>query len=407
MNIKRGNIVLKLYPTPVKVNGTTYDNWTVAWQNEAGRQRKQFSKHSKAVDFANKTGDDLNKGFTRPLTNDQVASHNRAHDLLLPTGKPMELVASEYAETHKLTGGVPLRTLADFYVRHHTATAITPEALLAELLAAKQQDRLSPEYLHDLEVRIGAFAADFTLPISNITAPAIDDWLRGLDVGLRSRQNYHRAIRTLFLFAKSRRYLPKDWDEIPKFPRTGATDAPVTIYTPDELKKLLAAARWPVGLKYPMLPLLVFGAFAGIRTQEILRLKWEDVGKDYIEVQGKRTRSASRRLVPILPALKTWLAECSQESGSVCRYRSVENAMWKLGDRAGVPWRKNALRHSFISYRVAEIKNTAQVALECGNSAAMIFGHYRERVTDAQAKSWFVIRPKSVTKDLLNCIKPA
>jgi hypothetical protein len=61
------------------------------------------------------------------------------------------------------------------------------------------------------------------------------------------------------------------------------------------------------------------------------------------------------------------------------------------------------LRHSFISYRLAAIQNTAQVALEAGNSPQMIFRHYRaclaavrrrqELVTEKAAKAWFAITP--------------
>jgi len=42
---------------------------------------------------------------------------------------------------------------------------------------------------------------------------------------------------------------------------------------------------------------------------------------------------------------------------------------------------------------VAVIKNVAQVALEAGNSPAMIFSNYRELVTPQDAKAWFSIRP--------------
>jgi hypothetical protein len=42
-----------------------------------------------------------------------------------------------------------------------------------------------------------------------------------------------------------------------------------------------------------------------------------------------------------------------------------------------VPWRHNALRHSFCSYRLADVKSAAQVALEAANSPQMIFQHYR------------------------------
>ena len=44
-----------------------------------------------------------------------------------------------------------------------------------------------------------------------------------------------------------------------------------------------------------------------------------------------------------------------------------------------MPWKHNALRHWLISYRVADIQNVAQVALEAG-SPQMIFKHYRELV---------------------------
>jgi hypothetical protein len=56
-------------------------------------------------------------------------------------------------------------------------------------------------------------------------------------------------------------------------------------------------------------------------------------------------------------------------------------------------WKHNALRHSFCSYRLAAIKNAAQVALEAGNSPQMIFKHYRQLVTEAEANQWFAIRP--------------
>jgi hypothetical protein len=61
-------------------------------------------------------------------------------------------------------------------------------------------------------------------------------------------------------------------------------------------------------------------------------------------------------------------------------------------------WKHNALRHSFISYRVAQTQNVAQVALEAGNSPQMIFQHYRELVRPKEAKRWFSIEPGDKAK---------
>ena len=40
------------------------------------------------------------------------------------------------------------------------------------------------------------------------------------------------------------------------------------------------------------------------------------------------------------------------------------------------------LQYSFISYRLAAVPSTAQVALEAGNSPKMIFGHHRARLAE-------------------------
>jgi len=41
----------------------------------------------------------------------------------------------------------------------------------------------------------------------------------------------------------------------------------------------------------------------------------------------------------------------------------------------------------------AFIQDVAQVAMEAGNSAAMIHAHYKELVTPDQARQWFLILP--------------
>jgi hypothetical protein len=56
------------------------------------------------------------------------------------------------------------------------------------------------------------------------------------------------------------------------------------------------------------------------------------------------------------------------------------------------------LRHSFISYRVADLKDLRRVALEAGNSPAMIFRHYRELVTAEAAATWFSVEPETAAQ---------
>src|SRR3989442_14467519 len=68
----------------------------------------------------------------------------------------------------------------------------------------------------------------------------------------------------------------------------------------------------------------------------------------------------------------------------------------ELEGRKAFAWKRNALRHSFISYRVAQIQDVAKVSLEAGNSPRMVFSNYRELVRSADAEKWFGITPEAV-----------
>jgi len=61
--------------------------------------------------------------------------------------------------------------------------------------------------------------------------------------------------------------------------------------------------------------------------------------------------------------------------------------------KANVAWKKNALRHSYASYRLAECADASRVSLEMGNTPQMVFRHYRELVKQADAEKWFGIVP--------------
>jgi integrase len=194
---------------------------------------------------------------------------------------------------------------------------------------------------------------------------------------------------TLWNFAKRKGYLPRDRSteadhmETIKF-RTGS----VGIYAPDALQKALRSA--PENVK----PCLAIAAFAGLRTAEIARLAWEDIGSDYITVQADKAKTGQRRLVPILPALRSFLPE--EGEGKVSPFANDTHLSRALSDAfrnvKAAPV-KNGLRHSFCSYRLAAVKSAPQVALEAGNSPQVIFQSYRELVTEADAAAWFAVSP--------------
>lgn len=123
-------------------------------------------------------------------------------------------------------------------------------------------------------------------------------------VSNQTRNSFRRCTQTLFLFAKSQRYLPSDWDALGSVPRWKVKAEAVEIFTAEEMTLVLALA--PANL----VPFLAIGGFAGLRTAEIERLDWSkvDLEGSYITVDASIAKANSRRLVPIAPNLKAWLA---------------------------------------------------------------------------------------------------
>ena len=145
----------------------------------------------------------------------------------------------------------------------------------------------------------------------------------------RTRNNLRGSIAALFGFAKGRKYLPKDHDELEAVPVAKDAGGEIEIFTPGEMAELLAVATPEV------VPFLAIGAFAGVRHAELQRLDWANVKRegDLIEIRAGKAKTASRRVIPILPNLRAWLAPHWEESGLVCPYESMTKQFERLTSR--------------------------------------------------------------------------
>jgi integrase len=328
-----------------------------------------------------------------------------------------ELAASidDYlAAVKALPAGVTLSECVRFYLSRHPAglPRKTVRQVVDEMLDVKTNVGVSEPYAKELRLRLGQFADSFQVPISTITAAQIQEWLQNRKVAGRTQNNYRRLISTLFKFAIRRGYLPKDHDELSAVELIKESGGEIEVFTPAELRKLFDACLAPVMERgkwrdrEAMIPYLAIAAFCGLRSAEIARLDWSEVhltGKEhFIEVKAAKAKTASRRTVPISDNCAKWLAPYVAESGPVCPFERPDKQCFQfLGPAAGVPWKHNALRHSFISYRIAKLKNVHEVSLEAGNSPQMVFRHYKQLVTETAAAEWFGIVPPADWKNIL------
>jgi integrase len=265
-----------------------------------------------------------------------------------------------------------------------------------ELLAMKRAQGLSERHLDDLRKRLGRFAKSCSVPVHEVTAARVQDFLVGMKVSGRTQNNFRMSISNMFNFARLRGYVGKDQNPAAEVPPAKEVQCDVGIFTPDEMNVLLENAldRFK--------PYLAIAAFAGLRTAEIERLDWRDVGVSYIKVRGCNSKTGAHRLVEIQPNLQQWLARSRKPSGPVVLVKNVTNAQVRLIEKVKVKWKHNGLRHSFGSYRLAVLKDPAKVAYEMGNSPRMVFAHYRELVTAEEAASWFGLFPPSQEKATVN-----
>jgi integrase len=139
-------------------------------------------------------------------------------------------------------------------------------------------------------------------------------------------------------------------------------------------------------------------AFSGIRTEELVRFWWVLINEKEEKINiTKAISKLGQRIVPILPNLKARLAKypISQKRDKVSKLWSHANSLyhvWKrLADKAGVPYKRNAFRNSYISYRIAQTKDIKLVAYESGNSPEMIRQYYLDLATPEQASAWFAL----------------
>ena len=363
--------------------------------NYSGPKRKfdSYRTPEDALAAARKLARQLNSrdAVAAGMTNSQAIDYAAATQALAPFGLSLASVATTVAGCLLLVGDLPtLHAAAKFYAqRNRQVTQKAVKAVVEELIAVKTARNASERYVEDLKSRLNRFADSFAKDAGNVSTADIQAWLDSQKLGPQNYANFRRVIHLLFEFAVARGYAIDN--PASKVETIKIGDGEIEIFTPAEIKKLLTHAS------EDFLPCLAIGAFAGMRSAEIERLEWADIhfADKCIIVGAGKAKSASRRVVPISDNLSAWLAGYSERKGLVWKgdHESFYDEQQTAAKLAGVKWKSNALRHSYASYRAAQIGDAGRVAAELGNSAAIVHRHYRELVKSADAEKWFSIVP--------------
>jgi integrase len=309
----------------------------------------------------------------------------------------LETVVRHYSDLAKIVGHASLLTdVARKYADGlgKTVTPVKLSVLRDAYLAALKKQNLSKRYIDAQRSHTGQFLNKAGDVMSDrVTREELQGFLdskRGVDA--RTKLNLLEANRAMLRFGRSKRYVPRDWDEADHVVTPAEQPKQVKTYTAEELKKLLAAA--PDNFR----PILALAAFAGIRSSELELLDWHHIRSlekeerdRIINLDVDVTEESSKRSVPICKTLGGFLAPALKNEGKIWtgRHDDFYRIQQVVAKKAGVTWKQNALRHTCISAKVALTRDVGQVAYESGNSVAVIKKYYLNLLRPSAAQAWF------------------
>jgi integrase len=406
--VERGQEI-SIYHTPENKSGKVYDSFTIAYIQAGQKIRRRASTIEKARDIAKSAARQLSDGVghVRTLTPAEIAEYNSAIQILRQhPGTPLASVVADWSSATKALGGGSIVAACEAQrkatQKQSGFTPATVAVVYDRFIDSLKRDEASDRYIEDCRSRMGQIKNTFCGYIHAVEMADLENWINAKKIGLKTRKNYRTAAVTLWSFAKSQGFLPRDRQTeaelLPNRKRTKSSrlSAEIGVYEPTDLRKILTAAP-----KH-LLPIFAIGAFAGLRSAELHRLKWSDIHPSYIQVDADDSKNAVRRHAPMPIALKQWLARCKRPADKSLRLCSryghesaLARAMTKAIRDAKVEPVHNGLRHTFCSARVAATDDVKQTSREAGNSPEIILRDYVKVMTKAKARAWFNVRPSA------------
>ena len=345
--------------------------YQISWYDETGARRfASCSSMVEAKSFQAQKIEELERRQQGRFSPDDRETYSLARDLASSHGYTVLQAVQEWSHSKGRSQALPLGEIIQrFLADKSNESAAYTDKLRDDMLLVQLY-----------------FGAD--RPIDRIQSEQIEDFLDSRKSGSRRRNNLRSEIITLFRYAQNRlRALPRERKtEAELIERLKQKRTSVPTFAPEEFQLFLGAVReeW--------LPWLVIGGLSGVRTDgEIFRTTWEFFKWDrrYIDLPPEVTKNNERRQVPICDRLFDLLQPLRRKSGPVVLLKKPEDETARLRRVTGIPWRTNALRHSFCSYRVAITGNIPLVSIESGNSPAMIKRCYLDVKRFDEGLKWF------------------
>ncbi len=420
----RGRVLVTIYKkTP------TYPRYRVAWAAGGKRQMKAFPSFGEAKAHGETLKKELAKGSTVTLLRpgqaaDALAALERLQRHFTTTGRRFSLAESAAAFCDAMTHLGGRYSMSDAVQGFLRNVAAIKRRALAEAVEEFIRDReantvardgkrphLSPEQHALTAIWLREFKDTFPgADVCDLTKEHMNLYMgKHFKLAPKTRNERRNIVRMLLNWCVKQDYLERTHRlfEASRMENETADPETIELFTAGELRAMLErASRTPTSSVNgeqpqmdfrPLLPVLALAGLAGMRFREITRLEWQDVFgiPGNVEVKAHKSKTRSRRLIPLCAALAGWLEPYQGREGSVWPkgYDMLHEDFGDLRRELGIPDRRNGLRHSFISAHFAAHSNEGLTASMAGNSPDMIHKHYKGLLTKEQGEAWLAVAP--------------
>jgi len=414
IEVKRGNVVVKITPQTQHKSGKVYTRYVVMDYSDGTRKQRSFADLRAAKARAGEIADALAAGEQQlmvPLDGLRLEIR-RTLELLAPIGLDLLPAATLLVQATNILGGhTDLLAACQHYKLNRPDRPITPlsaEEAVKRFLE-KQSKRISCKRKKTITSYFGHFVRKFAnQPLDQIGAAELTDFVAEQRWSAKTANDILNTISLLYKEAQLRCWVPEGFNPAVCVDRRKETRGPVHVYEPWEARQILDR----LALESPeLVPAVALWLFSGIRRSEIARVSWPQINRalrtGYVELEARQTKTGQERAVPICSNLREWLFQYRKESGTVMPpywlepTKSAEDRLAELprfiARKTGVVWRDNAPRHSFASYHFKLNRDHGETIKAMGTSLRHFERHYWNKtrvISKENAADWFNVRPE-------------
>ena len=307
-----------------------------------------------------------------------------------------------------------LTEAAKFYaeeMERRNASRPTDQAC-KEWLAIREQE-VRPKTLEGYRSAANKLAAAFgKTHLSQITKDQLQEVISPPGTRPPTAAANLRNARVFWLWAADEGLCEAEVIKKVKTPKS-KKEGTIGILKPAEASLLLQAAE-----KYfpQAVPLFAVQLFAGIRAEEVTKLKAANFTEAGIELGAEVTKKGRRRHINPSPTLAAWLKKYPFKPCP--NWQRVSRAVKHLAgfetwvapgflpkgikplSKPAIPWPQNALRHSHATYAIAAGMELQTLLFEFGHTEgeSTLREHYAGRASKKVALEFFAIVPEGAEK---------